>query len=217
MKIMEIFESIQGEGHFIGMPVTFVRLAGCNRQCTFCDTPEALDRNAGRPILPDDTHRLARARHLTVTGGEPLIQAKALVECLQKSIESFDVDRYIQIETNGDLLSKAWPMLARLTALGTLWITCSPKTEAAACHAMQLANEMKLVIGPGSIWNIERATRILRLAMAARSVHPLLILQPETGINGQPLKDALDWCHDLSAMGNGLRVIPQVHRLVGWK
>ena len=43
LKVNEIFKSIQGESTFAGLPCTFVRLAGCNLRCSFCDTTYAYD------------------------------------------------------------------------------------------------------------------------------------------------------------------------------
>lgn len=110
-RVNEIFESLQGEGHFTGTAAVFVRLSGCNRSCGFCDT----DHSAGTPMTGAEIAREAArytARHLVLTGGEPTLQLDdALTDALKA--EGF----YIQIETNGSL-----PVAA-----GVDWVTCSPK------------------------------------------------------------------------------------------
>ncbi len=75
LKINEIFESIQGESIFAGMPCSFVRLSGCNLRCGYCDTGyafetgEVMDINEICVKVEQFGHNLA-----CVTGGEPLMQ-----------------------------------------------------------------------------------------------------------------------------------------------
>lgn len=74
--VSEIFASIQGESHWAGYPCTFVRLTGCNLDCSYCDTVYA--REGGEDL--EDTEIVARARNfglamVEVTGGEPLRQS----------------------------------------------------------------------------------------------------------------------------------------------
>jgi 7-carboxy-7-deazaguanine synthase len=78
MKLSELFHSIQGEGKLSGVPSVFVRAAGCNLRCTWCDTPYSSwtpegDETAVQQIV-------ARvlgygARHVVLTGGEPMIMS----------------------------------------------------------------------------------------------------------------------------------------------
>ena len=76
MKIAEIFYSVQGEGVLTGVPSAFIRTAGCNLRCSFCDTEDTSWRPAGETTaVADVLSRLAAfpTRHAVVTGGEPLI------------------------------------------------------------------------------------------------------------------------------------------------
>ncbi len=76
MKISEIFYSIQGEGLLAGVPSAFVRTSGCNLRCWFCDTDYASWRPEGESLSADEILRRVAdfpARHVVVTGGEPLI------------------------------------------------------------------------------------------------------------------------------------------------
>jgi len=76
MLISEIFFSLQGEGELIGVPSVFVRPAGCNLRCNWCDTPYASWNPEGETLSIDQI--LAQiaihpARHVVLTGGEPMI------------------------------------------------------------------------------------------------------------------------------------------------
>lgn len=103
MKIIEIFDSIDGEGIRTGQPCTFIRLAGCNLRCSYCDTLYAL---FGEDVPCEYTEMtveeiVARAnpkfKRITLTGGEPLIHkdVDVLIDALlEKGYE-------INVETNG--------------------------------------------------------------------------------------------------------------------
>jgi len=86
MYIKDIFYSFQGEGPYIGYPQIFVRLYGCNIYCNYCDEPD-FPRQRKRvsieeiqaqlqPLLLNPVHSIS------ITGGEPLLQADALAELL---------------------------------------------------------------------------------------------------------------------------------------
>lgn len=119
----EIFASVQGEGPSMGMPVAFMRLSRCNLACVWCDTAYTwhfegdnrphrdgveYDRKANQLSLPEDevAARIAALgqTRLVITGGEPLLQAPALVRLLDLL-----PDMSVEVETNGT--TKAPPPL----------------------------------------------------------------------------------------------------------
>lgn len=100
LHVCEIFSSIQGESHWAGYPCTFVRLAGCNLDCTYCDTRYA--RWGGTEMTPAEVVAAVDRDSLAmveVTGGEPLHQPGA-VELLKALARP---DRRVLLETNGSL------------------------------------------------------------------------------------------------------------------
>lgn len=100
MIINEIFYSLQGEGRLVGVPSVFVRLAGCPLRCRWCDTKYAWWESAGRDYSIEELKgEVLRhpARHLVVTGGEPLV-AEDIGEMLRPFAES---GMHITIETSG--------------------------------------------------------------------------------------------------------------------
>jgi len=134
--INDIFYSLQGEGFYTGTPAVFVRFAGCNLRCDFCDTDFSLKETltAGQivsrtlSLLPDTTSSSASYRPLLVlTGGEPALQADdSLLDSLHKA------GFYITAETNG-----THPLPEAID-----WITCSPKY---APVILKRVNELKVV------------------------------------------------------------------------
>ena len=100
MKVVEIFESIDGEGVCAGLPVTFVRLYGCNLRCSYCDSLYACEGNGYEEMYIEDIlKRINEYGHprVTLTGGEPLIHpdVKLLIQ------EILAAGYKLNIETNG--------------------------------------------------------------------------------------------------------------------
>ncbi len=101
--VHSVFYSLQGEGPKAGVPSVFLRLAGCNLRCSYCDTPEALER--GRKIsvvkLKEEILSLSdRAQNLVITGGEPLLQSRGLGILIEEVLPHFPS---VEVETNGTL------------------------------------------------------------------------------------------------------------------
>jgi 7-carboxy-7-deazaguanine synthase len=101
MKVSEIFRSIQGEGRGQGKICTFIRLAGCNLRCAWCDTQYTWEGGIEmeqREIL-SEISRLG-SRMICITGGEPLLQKDELLSLVRKLCrEGYEIG----IETNGTL------------------------------------------------------------------------------------------------------------------
>lgn len=131
LEVNEIFYSLQGEGRWTGTPATFIRLAGCNLCCPFCDTSHETS------TLLSEAEVVARvvespSAHVVITGGEPTMQ---ITTSLLKSLKA--IGAFIQIETNGSIELPA-------EALDLIdWITCSPKTPAPM--AVGRIDELKVV------------------------------------------------------------------------
>ena len=105
LRISEVFESIQGEGLWAGVPSVFVRISGCNMRCVWCDTPYASWAPEGPTVeveaLLDDL--LARpVNHMVITGGEPMLfdGVEPLIEGLKTS------GKTITVETAGTVFRK---------------------------------------------------------------------------------------------------------------
>lgn len=102
-KIAEIFKSIQGEGVYQGVTQIFVRLFGCNLSCAFCDTPlKDYQEKTGDAVLTDIV-ALGECHSVSLTGGEPLVQADFVGELAQK-LKAKGYKTYL--ETNGVLFGE---------------------------------------------------------------------------------------------------------------
>ncbi len=130
--VNEIFYSLQGEGHNSGTAAVFLRLAGCNLRCPFCDT----DHSHGTAMSEEEAAE-ATARWVTplvvVTGGEPALQLNSkLVAALHRH------GKRIAVETNGTV-----PLPD-----GIDWVTLSPKDlflGHTARPVLTSADELKVV------------------------------------------------------------------------
>jgi 7-carboxy-7-deazaguanine synthase len=101
VKVCEIFTSIQGESTYTGLPCTFVRLAGCNLRCVYCDTQYAFEKGIEMPLDDIVSHvELVGVNLVEITGGEPLLQGQNTLTLIRTLLgEGFEV----LVETNGSL------------------------------------------------------------------------------------------------------------------
>jgi 7-cyano-7-deazaguanosine (preQ0) biosynthesis protein QueE len=106
LLVSEVFDSLQGEGVSAGKPCRFVRLAVCNLHCSWCDTKytwdfenHSYDDEVQEEGVAAVAEQIAGApqRHVVITGGEPLLQQRALA----KALERVPSDIFIEVETNG--------------------------------------------------------------------------------------------------------------------
>jgi organic radical activating enzyme len=133
LQIAEIFYSVQGEGSFAGVAAVFVRLAGCNLNCRFCDTDYSLKMVLSIEAVLEEVTRVGGDCPMVIlTGGEPLAQAEtpALVDALR------DDGRRVHIESNGTIATRL---------PDDVWLTVSPKERLADAMAAR-ANEAKLIV-----------------------------------------------------------------------
>jgi organic radical activating enzyme len=133
LALAETFYSVQGEGTWTGTPAIFVRLAGCNLNCRFCDTDYSLKEYASVENVVARVRELGGAcRTVILTGGEPLAQreSSALIDALRHD------GRRVHIESNGSIA---------VDLPADVWLTVSPKERLDPRMAAR-ANEVKLIV-----------------------------------------------------------------------
>lgn len=100
LRITEIFYSLQGESTLVGLPTVFIRLTGCPLRCNYCDTSYAFQ--GGEKMQIAEIIKQAEqynAKHITVTGGEPMAQT----ECIDLMQQLLDKGFIVSLETSGAL------------------------------------------------------------------------------------------------------------------
>jgi 7-carboxy-7-deazaguanine synthase len=101
VHLIEIYKSVQGESSWAGLPCIFVRLAGCNLRCSWCDSEYTF--KGGTKMSQEEVEAavqaLAPVRLVEITGGEPLLQERELVPLMEKLL----ADGYeLMMETSGE-------------------------------------------------------------------------------------------------------------------
>ncbi len=101
MYLIEIYKSVQGESSFAGRPCIFVRLAGCNLRCAWCDSEYTF--KGGYKLTEDEVvaeiEKLSPVRLIEFTGGEPMLQERELIPLMTRLLAS---GYELMIETSGE-------------------------------------------------------------------------------------------------------------------
>jgi len=149
MRIYSIFPSIDGEvnAYHQGVLTTFIRVAGCNICCNYCDTLYALSMQSGRKMSVKEVMQEVGAiglKKVTITGGEPLLQLEAFQE-LTKLL--YRENYFVSVETNGTFPCKgygvgSWVVDYKLESSG-----CSEQMTNSAFVNLRANDFVKFVIG----------------------------------------------------------------------
>ncbi len=244
VAVDEIFFSLQGEGLELGRPHLFLRLGGCPLRCDYCDTPRSWKaqaqaeihgredtRHIDNPVSSSSLQQMLQevlAEHgasahntmLSVTGGEPLLHTEFLQRWLphwpgRVLLETAGIyaQRLATLLPEIDLLSLDWKLPSNLTQGQHL-------TEAEACLRAAVASntptQLKIVVEEStSDVALEQALR----SAAATAPGTTVLLQPVTLIPGGPRPPAaerlLDWVLAYQKLPLDMRVMPQMHPLLG--
>lgn len=241
--VNEVFSALQGEGILVGIRQIFVRLCGCNRHCRYCDTEEArqptpacsIERTPGsrlftlieNPLAPSQVAQAVaaldapRGLHdsVSLTGGEPLLHpdfVAALAPILGLPV---------YLETNGTLPDALERVLGavRHVAMDVKLESATGEPTPWEAHrrfldlAMTRGAQVKVVVSAET--TEEELERVADL-VEGRRLQPVVVLQPVTPIHGvvPPAPDALlRFQARLKRRLRDVRVIPQVHKLMGQK
>ena len=111
MYLIEIYKSIQGESSFAGLPCIFVRLAGCNLRCAWCDSEYTFAggyKFSGDEVVAE-VKKLAPVRLVEFTGGEPMLQERELIPLMERLLgQGYE----LMMETSGERPLEAVPPAA---------------------------------------------------------------------------------------------------------
>lgn len=210
IDIVNIWKTIQGEGPFVGTPSIFIRMAGCNLQCSACDTDYTTSRyvfSIEQVLEKVDKEANENTELIVLTGGEPFRQnIGPLVRLLLNSYN-------IQIETNGTLFLDDFPYTS-------CTVVCSPKTGSVNQRLIPYIHSYKYIIEDGqvddkdglplsSLWSGVRVARPVERCFKSRIyVQPLDV--GDEAENKKHTKAALDSC-----MKFGYRMCLQTHKMLG--
>ncbi len=101
MHLIELYKSVQGESSFAGLPCIFVRFAGCNLRCAWCDSEYTF--TGGKPTTEDEIvaqiEALAPCKLVEFTGGEPMLHARELLPLMDRLLAQ---GYTLMIETSGE-------------------------------------------------------------------------------------------------------------------
>lgn len=114
IRICEMFYSLEGETLTAGFPAFFIRLGGCNLDCFYCDTEKAHVYHHDMTVdeIVEEAGKHVPFHHVTVTGGEPLMQNNAIYLLKQLADRGYNV----QLETNGSFPLAEVPPRIRIIA-----------------------------------------------------------------------------------------------------
>jgi 7-carboxy-7-deazaguanine synthase len=214
LKIAELFYSIQGEGALIGVPSIFIRTSGCNLRCSWCDTPYTSWQPEGTDLTLDqilDEVAAHPARHVVVTGGEPMIAPDiiALTERLRAR------NLHITIETAGTVFE---PVACDLMSISPKLANSTPddarfsrqherlriQTPVLAELMARYPYQLKFVIAqPG---DLDEARALVETLQADRE---RVILMPE-GVDPGRLRERALWLAEI-CKEEGFRFSPRLH------
>lgn len=232
VKIKEIFESIQGEGPFVGVEQLFIRFCGCNLNCAYCDTD--FGANDAKSYTAEslakkirNEYDLNKIHSVSLTGGEPLLHADFINEFTEKlnnkphplpSLQWGEGKIRFYLETNATLSEELLKVKDKIDIISAdIKLPSSTGKNTFALHNEFLSNcdgifTFAKIVFDQNITNDEIKT----CANIGKKYEIELILQPK--MNGNKMSIDNDFCQNIFdkflELYPNIRLIPQVHKFL---
>lgn len=199
MKIAEIFSSLQGEGRNQGKPCHFIRFAGCNLRCRWCDTPAS--QSGGREMSRESVLEQIppTASYVCITGGEPLLQAGDLEELLI-ALRSRGIT--IDIETNGTRNFTRFQPYASI-CMDVKCPSSGEESDLSLLESIRPEDSVKFVVSD------EADCRYVREVLKKHAIAGEVFISPVSGVDFRPITDFVRSCDQ------PVRFQVQLHKIIG--
>ena len=223
-KILEIFRSIQGEGRYAGLPQVFVRLFECNMHCVWCDTPHSIGDGKreykeiqGEELLAHVDELYDGCHSVSVTGGEPLVQAdflKGFCHALKAS------GKKVYLDTNGTL-PEALKNIIKDVDIIAMDIKLPSSTKQKAYWAehkefLQIAQRKEVFIK--TVISVDtKEEEVLKAARLVAQIDPkiLFILQPNwLDMKKGVIEQCVAYQESCGKILKDVRILPQGHKFM---
>ena len=218
MFLIETYKSIQGESSFAGLPCIFVRLAGCNLRCSWCDSEYTFA--GGHKVSVDEVimevEKLAPVKLVEITGGEPMLQEREVIPLMERLL----ADGYeVMIETSGERPLAGVPKRVHKI----VDVKCPGSGEGGSFRTENLAalterDEVKFVVANRSDYEFARDfVREHRVEMRVGEI----LFSPAFRQDASPVRDAQNCLLDprelvewILADGLNVRLGLQIHKFI---
>lgn len=235
IQLNEIFVSIEGEGIFAGTKTLFVRFSGCHLKCYWCDTNYSIPLNSGNQYTVDQVKSLIHEHipsnifKVNFTGGEPLLQYRPLLTLANFVKEELDIKTYL--ETSCFDYKRFQAVLPGIDICKIEFKTSDSKVVDPSSYENLLMNEFKCLdlslrdkskiafikIVFTNLTNSDEIRHLSERIFTSPKIENLkgFILQPSYGYNSPSTEKILEMYDIVYRYYKDVRVIPQMHKLLG--
>ena len=233
VRLFEIFTSVEGEGILYGTKTLFVRLAGCPFTCFYCDTIEALPMNSGTEYSLEEAFKIINSKlqdktyKVNFTGGDPLIQHEAVRE-MAKHVKSKNIPTYLESSCfDSAKFSEVVPFIdfvkiefktkdsefVDLKHYSTLMENAFECLKTSVL--LKKITYIKIVVS--SKTDLPSFKELIKRIFNTISKTDIagFIIQPTYGIAEPSLEQLLEFYDIVYPLYNEVRIIPQLHKLIG--
>ena len=208
MRVIEKFVSINGEGLKQGELALFIRFAGCNLRCAYCDTKYSFENPKYVEMTPEELLECANkenVKNITLTGGEPLIQEDIYELMSLLSDAGFN----IEVETNGSI------DISKFIGISNVSFTLDYKTPVSGMENHMNTNNYGFITKKDSIKFVCGTKDDLKRSLEVMKKYDLInktncLISPVFGMIR--LEDIVDFLKDNNL--NGVRMCLQIHKII---
>ncbi|MEM0029975.1 MAG: 7-carboxy-7-deazaguanine synthase QueE [Candidatus Nitrosocaldus sp.] len=234
VSISEVFTSIEGEGMYLGTKTLFIRLAGCPLRCFYCDTPYALSIGNGTYYSIDEAKAIIARKvekstfKANFTGGEPLLQHEAVRELaryirdelmLKTYLESscYDASRFLYVLPYIDICKIEFKLKDSNAIDDKHYARLLENEMLCLKHAIASRKVTYIKVVLSSLSKREEVEELARMIFEECSSKDIdgFVLQPVNGVDEPRLEHMLALYDAVHQYYPNVRIIPQMHKVMG--